>query len=185
MKSRLSLLFATLLVFSLPLGAGAMSHSKHEGHGAAKTEKTEKKSKHQHHHEEADAKKTSAADAHAAMAAHGDMFDLGSGAEKGVKASAHLSDVAEEMAKVGMPHTHHFMVMFMDEKSGEPIEQGTVAVKVRNPAGEESAPMRLEGMDGHFGVDLILDQKGTYEFAVGTSLIDGVKRQYEFKYDND
>ncbi|WP_305042793.1 hypothetical protein [Geoalkalibacter sp.] len=184
MKSRLSLLFAALLVFSLPLGAGAMSHSKHEGHGTHKTEKTEKKSKHQHH-EEADAKKTSAAEAHAHMAAHGDMFDLGSGSDKGVKASAHLDDVAEEMAKAGMPHTHHLMVLFLDEKSGEPIEEGTVAVKIRNPAGEESAPLRLVGMDGHFGADLTIDQKGVYVFTVGTSLIDGVKRQYEFKYENE
>ncbi|WP_305045592.1 hypothetical protein [Geoalkalibacter sp.] len=181
MTSRLSLLFAALFIFSLPMGADAMRHSKHEGHGASKTEKTEKKSKHQHDHDEPAAKKTGAKDDHAA---HGDMIELGSAAQHGVKAGAHLSDVAEAMAKAGMPHTHHFMVEFIDEKSGELIEEGTVAVKIRNPAGEESAPLRLEGMDGHFGADIILDQKGTYEFTVGTALIDGVKRQYEFKYEN-
>ena len=165
MKSRRSLLFAALLVFSLPLGVQAMSHSEHEGHGTTTTEKAENM------------------DAHGAAAMHADMFDLGSVSEKGVKANAHLNDGVETMAKAGQPHTHHFMIMFMDEKSGEPVEEGTVAVKIRNPAGEESAPLRLEGMDGHFGADIILEQKGAYEFSVGTALTDGVKRQYQFSFE--
>ncbi|MBW6519508.1 MAG: hypothetical protein K0A99_00630 [Desulfoarculaceae bacterium] len=160
MKSRLSILFAAIFFFSLPLGAQTMSHSEHEGHDMTTTEKM---------------------DTSATM--HDEMFDLGSVSEKGVMANSHLNNVTEAMANVGMPYTHHFMVMFMDEKSGDPIGEGTVAVKIRNPAGEESAPLHLEGMDGHFGADIILEQKGMYEFSVGTALIDGVKRQYQFTYE--
>lgn len=180
MMSKLSLLFAALFVLSMPLSVSAMSHSKHSGHGSKSTEKVE--NKHDHHGSDA-AKKTEQA-GHAAMVEHGEMFDLGTRSVQGVQAAVHLAHVAEEMAKVGMPHTHHIMVMFMDEKTGEPIEDGTVAVRMVDPAGQQSAPLRMEGMDGHFGTDLILDQKGTYTFTVGTALVDGVRRQFEYSYEN-
>ena len=168
MKSRLSLFFTAVFVLSLPFGVQAMSPSEHAGHGAATSEKAENVDAHA---------------SHGAAAMHGNMLDLGSISEKGVKANAHLNDVAEAMAKAGRPYTHHFMVMFVNEKSGELSEEGTVAVKIRNPVGEESLPLRLEGMDGHFGADIILEQKGAYEFSVGTALTDGVKRQYQFSFE--
>jgi hypothetical protein len=37
-------------------------------------------------------------------------------------------------------------------------------------------------MQGHFGADVALSEKGKYEFTVGTKLADGEKRQFEFSY---
>ena len=118
---------------------------------------------------------------HSGMAAAGGMLDLGSKAEKGVKATAEMKDVRAAMAKTGMKTTHHFMISFADEKSGQALDAGTVAVKVVDPAGTVTGPMALMGMQGHFGADVILDQPGEYKFQVGSKLADGQTRQFEFK----
>jgi hypothetical protein len=107
---------------------------------------------------------------------------LGDQTIEGVKALAHVRDVKAAMAKMGMKETHHFMVNFTG-KDGKPVTEGTVAVKIKDPAGKESEPIALMGMQGHFGADITLTDKGTYEFKVGSKLPDGVARQYEFKYE--
>jgi hypothetical protein len=179
MKTTLSLLLTAIFVFSLPWGAEAFRHhANHDRHGAHSKEKEEKKDSKQDAH----AAEHGAHDAHAAHDMHEEMYDLGSMSVEGVKGSAHISDVREAMAAVGMNETHHFMVMFMDEASGDAIEEGTVAVRIINPAGEQSAPIRLIGMDGHFGADIVLEEKGTYRFTVGSALPDDVRRQFEFSY---
>lgn len=118
---------------------------------------------------------------------HAGMMDAGTvmvGEQnvEGVKALAHVRDVKAAMAKMGMKETHHFLVNFVG-KDGKPVTEGTVAVKIKDPAGQESDPIALPGMQGHFGADIVLADKGTYEFKVGTKLPDGVVRQYEFKYE--
>lgn len=118
---------------------------------------------------------------HSGMAATGNLLDLGSKSEKGVKGMAHMKDVRASMAKMGMKTTHHFMVMFNDEKSGKPIENGTVAVKIISPDGTVTGPMQLMGMQGHFGADVIVDKPGEYTFQVGSKLSDGQTRQFEYK----
>ena len=118
---------------------------------------------------------------HDGMAAMGNMLDLGTKTEKGVKAMAHMKDVSAAMAKMGMKTTHHFMVMFNDEKSGKAIDSGKVAVKITGPDGTVNGPMELMGMQGHFGADVILDKKGEYKFQVGSKLADGTTRQFEFQ----
>jgi len=95
---------------------------------------------------------------------------------------AHLKDVKAALAKMGMTETHHFMAAFVD-KTGKQITEGTVAVKIVSPAGKEAEPIKLMGMEGHFGADITLAEKGKYLFKVGTQLPDGKKRQYEFKYE--
>lgn len=119
---------------------------------------------------------------HEEMMTQGDMIMLGDAVTDGVKGMAHLKDVGEAMAKMGMKETHHFMIMFMDTEIGEAIEAGTVAVKIKDPAGTEGKAIKLMGMQGHFGADVALDQKGEYHFKVGTKLKDGKKRQYHFHY---
>jgi hypothetical protein len=111
------------------------------------------------------------------------MVMLGEETEDGVKAMAHLNDVKDAMAKMGMKETHHFMVAFVDA-AGNPITEGTVAVKIEDPAGKTGEPIKLMGMEGHFGADIVLADKGKYEFKVGTKLPDGKTRQYEFEYSN-
>jgi len=119
---------------------------------------------------------------HAGMKMEAGMVMLGEQSVEGVKALAHVNDVKAAMAKMGMKETHHFMVAFTD-KAGKPVTEGTVAVKIENPAGTVGEPIPLMGMQGHFGADIVLAEKGTYKFKVGTKLPDGVVRQYEFKYE--
>jgi hypothetical protein len=119
---------------------------------------------------------------HAGMKMDENTIMLGEEVEHGVKAMGHVKDVSEAMAEMGMEQTHHFAVMFMDTETGEPIEEGTVAVKIEQPNGQEIGPVKLMGMQGHFGADITLSEKGRYTFIVGTKLPDGEKRQFEFAH---
>jgi hypothetical protein len=158
---KVNALLAALFLLSLPLAAGAMEGMKHD-----KMEKMEHGSMEGMKHE--------------GMKMEG-MIMLGEETEEGVKAMAHLNDVKEAMAKMGMKETHHFMVAFVDA-AGKPVTEGTVAVKIKNPAGKEGNAIKLMGMEGHFGADIVLPEKGEYHFKVGTKLADGKKREYHFHY---
>jgi hypothetical protein len=123
---------------------------------------------------------------HGSMSKKGDMhkgmLTVGEQTVDGVKAIVYLNDVKATMAKMGMKETHHLMIHFY-AKDGKTIETGTVAVKIKGPDGKESGAIKTMGMDGHFGADVILEQKGAYVFTLGTQLADGVKRQFELKYE--
>jgi len=119
---------------------------------------------------------------HGGMMMEGNMAMLGDAVEDGVKAMAHLKDVKDAMAKMGMKTTHHLMVMFADADSGKPIDAGMAAVKITGPDGKESEAIKLMGMQGHFGADVALAGPGAYHFSIGTKLPDGKKRQFEFDY---
>lgn len=123
---------------------------------------------------------------HGSMSKKGDMhkgmLTVGEQTVDGVKAIVYLNDVKATMAKMGMKETHHLMIHFY-AKNGKTIEKGTVAAKIKGPDGKEGAAIKLMGMEGHFGVDVILEQKGAYIFTLGTQLADGVKRQFELKYE--
>jgi len=112
------------------------------------------------------------------------MAILGSMSSKGVKAMAHIKDVSETMAKMGFATTHHFMIAFVDEATGEQIVNGNVVLKVINPDSKTSETVELVGMDGHFGADIVLNMEGEYHFRLGTKLEDGTKRQFHFHYVN-
>ena len=102
---------------------------------------------------------------------------------EGVKGMAHIKDVGAMMAKNGKKENYHFMMMFSDAKTGAPINEGTVAVKIVDPkTGQAGAAIPLMGMSGHFGADVTLPTKGDYQFQVGSKLADGTKRQFTFKY---
>jgi hypothetical protein len=169
MKRTFTLLIVALFLAAAPLsvnaktqGHGSSGHGGHSGHG-------------------------NAAPAAAAHEQHGDhahdyMEKLGVEVVDGVKAAAHLDDVREAMAKAGMKETHHLMVFFLEDKSGAPIETGTAALKIKGPNGKETGPIRMVGMEGHFGADIVLTEPGHYEFTLGTRLADGKTRQFEFMY---
>ena len=166
MKKTLVKILVALFVISMPLGAMATSHG-HGDHGKKVSEDTKGHEGHGHGSQEM----------------QGGMVMLGDAVKDDVKGAAHLKDVSEAMAKLGMKENFHFMIMFMDTKTGKPIEEGTVAVKITDPKGKEiGAPVELLGMDGHFGADITLTEKGDYQFKVGTKLPDGKKRQYNFHY---
>lgn len=122
---------------------------------------------------------------HGSMAGmdHKEMATVGEQVVDGVKAVVHLKDVKATMAKMGMKETHHFMILFSNAKDGKAITEGGVAVKIKGPDGVESSAIKLMGMQGHFGADVVIEQKGAYVFTIGTQLADGVKRQFELKYE--
>lgn len=114
--------------------------------------------------------------------ARGGMAMLGDVTLEGVKAMAHLNDVGAAMKKAGLDATHHLMVAFADAKTGKQITEGSVAAKITGPDGKAGGPVKLVGMEGHFGADIALKQKGDYTFEVGSKLPDGKVRQFEFKH---
>lgn len=121
------------------------------------------------------------------MSSKGDMLKgmatVGEQSVDGVKAVFYLKDIKEAMAKMGMKATHHLMVHFLDAKDGKTVSAGSAAVKVKGPDGVEEPALKMMGMQKDFGVDVMLNQKGTYLFTVGTKLADGSKRQFELKYE--
>lgn len=162
---KMNAILVALFLMGLPLASGAMEGMEH-----GKTEKMEHGSMEGMKHGE-----------RGGMMMGEGMIMLGEETEEGVKAMAHLNDVKEAMAKMGMKETHHFMVAFVDE-AGEQITEGTVAVKIKGPAGKEIGPVKLMGMEGHFGADIVLEEAGKYEFMVGTKLKDGQARQFHFEH---
>ena len=118
---------------------------------------------------------------HGGMAAAGQMHDLGTATVKGVAGMAHLKDVRAAMSKMGMKTTHHFMIMFNDEKTGKALDAGKAALKITAPDGSVTGPLELMGMQGHFGADVTLAKPGDYRFEVGSRLTDGETRQFDFK----
>src|SRR6056297_315445 len=118
-----------------------------------------------------------------------DMIMLGTAAQTGVKAMAHAqvydSAARSTLAEMGQEASHHFMVMFTDEQTGEMIPQGQVAVKVRPAGGDWSSPVKLMpikmDMGDGFGGDIKI-ASGTYEFSIGTLLADGQKRLFQLDY---
>ncbi len=118
----------------------------------------------------------------AGMGASEQMIMLGDNVQDGVKGSAHLTDISKAMSGMGMKATHHFMVMFTEEKGGKGIGGGAAAVKVTDPAGVTGEAGSMMAMGDGFGADLTLAKPGKYSFEVGTKLADGKKRQFRFGY---
>lgn len=96
----------------------------------------------------------------------------------GVKAMFHLMSIDQKVLPAGHEATHHLMVMFNDAASGQSIASGTVAVKITDPDQEEAKPVKMMGMQGHFGVDVNLDRPGVWHFRIATKLDDGKVRQF-------
>lgn len=96
----------------------------------------------------------------------------------GVKGMFHLMPIDPKVLPAGHKATHHLMVMFNDVKTGKSIENGTVAVKITTPDEVVAAPLKMMGMQGHFGVDVNLDKPGVWHFRIATKLADGKVRQY-------
>ncbi len=162
------------VLLSIPFVAiAAMDSHEHGSHGHEKAAE-------KNHHGEMDHDDHDMKNEHDGMSSDGLMFIVGSMTSKGVKGMAHLKDVSETMAKMGMKTTHHFMIAFVDEATGEQVESGTVALKITNPDAKVGEAIELIGMQGHFGADVVLDMEGEYHFRLGTKLADGKKRKYHF-----
>ncbi|MEZ4599354.1 MAG: hypothetical protein R2940_06155 [Syntrophotaleaceae bacterium] len=106
------------------------------------------------------------------------MIMLGEEIKDGIKAMFHLMPVDRSALPPGDGTTHHLMVMLNDAATGQTIDKGTVAVKITSPDGKESAPVRMVGMQGHFGADVGLDKVGTWHFRMAAKPADGKVRQF-------
>jgi len=118
---------------------------------------------------------------HGGMQMDGSMAMLPMQTVDGISATVHLKDVKATMAKMGMKHSHHFMVSFEDD-NGETLTPQVVAVKITGPDGKEAAPVELMAMEGHAGADVVLATPGAYKFKVAAKFATGKKVQYEFAY---
>lgn len=168
-----------MILISASLVTPVMSQQNHSVHGQGKATGTDHHGgmKHDDH-----GSSHAGQGKHDGMTSDGSMMIVGSMVSKGVKGMAHLKDVSAKMAEMGMKETHHFMISFMDEASGEQVEKGKVALKITNPDAKVGEAIELKGMQGHFGADVVLDMKGEYHFRLGTKLADGKQRKYHFHH---
>ena len=99
----------------------------------------------------------------------------------GVKATFSVLDIKAKMKEMGMKETHHIMVMFTDAKTGKKLGEGDVKIKVMAPDKSEQVK-DLMGMEGGFGSDFSLSQKGKYGVMCKFQLKDGKTRSAKFWY---
>lgn len=105
----------------------------------------------------------------------------------GVKATFTVQTMAEAMKGMGMEmpkgvkETHHISVSFKDVKSGKQLAEGEVKVKVLAPDKKEQIK-DMPGMQGHFGADFTMPQKGKYGVMSKFVLKDGKTRSSKFWY---
>lgn len=109
------------------------------------------------------------------------MIMLGKATDNGVTAKAHIMDIAAKMAEAGKTETHHIMTAFEDA-TGAQLQPKVIAVKVVSPSGVKSKPTKMMGMDGLYGANVTLTEKGAYTFDVATKMTDGAKHRYQFTY---
>ncbi|GAM11131.1 hypothetical protein OR1_03440 [Geobacter sp. OR-1] len=105
----------------------------------------------------------------------------------GVKATFVIQTMADAMKTMGMAmpkgvkETHHLHIEFKDVKSGKALTEGEVTVKVQGPDKKE-VTKELMGMQGHFGADFVMSQKGKYGIMSKFKLKDGKVRSAKFWY---
>lgn len=118
------------------------------------------------------------------MSPAGVKFMLGSSDADGIRSVAYLNDVRQQMAKYGLKQTHHIMVFFKEMKNGKPLAAGTAKVAVVGPDGRAMNNVALFAMDGGFGADVALTQKGRYRFKIRALLSDRKERFFEHFFIN-
>lgn len=193
MKRSVIIAMAMFLAMGMPMTAMAMSHSDHGDHGKAKAEEMKHhgdmehadEGMHKGHDMKMEHAKDKAHDMHKGNSMSDDDFvEVGKDSQKGVTATVKVKTYDEEtkatMAKMGMDATHHVMVFFTDEKSGDAVGGGMAALKVE---GQDGKPAMLMQMGNGFGADVKLEgMMNTFE--IGTKLEDGTKRQFKVMYHN-
>jgi hypothetical protein len=152
MKKMTMVLAAATIALSAPMWAvAAMDHGSMEDHGAMK-----------------------------GGAAHEEVVD-------GVKATFKVTTMKEAMKEMkmelpkGVKETHHISVQFTDPKSGKPLTEGEVKMKLIGPDKAEQTK-ELVGMHGHFGGDFEMAKKGKYGVMSKFVLKDGKTRSAKFWY---
>jgi len=117
---------------------------------------------------------------HKGNVAHEEVMD-------GVKATFSVQTMKDAMKGMGMDmpkgmkETHHISVSFIDVKSGKPLTEGEVKIKVQAPDKKDQTK-ELMGMQGHFGSDFELAKKGKYGVMCKYKLTDGKTGSSKFWY---
>ena len=112
----------------------------------------------------------------------------------GVKASFKVMSMKERMKEMnmempkGMKETHHIMVEFKDAKTGKPLTEGEMKIKIQGPDKAEQvkdlmAMGGMAGMGAGFGADFDLSKKGKYGIMAKFKLKDGKTRSAKFWYE--
>ncbi|MGK2905330.1 MAG: hypothetical protein ACSLFH_03175 [Desulfuromonadales bacterium] len=113
-----------------------------------------------------------------------DFVEIGTDTQDGVVATVKVKTYDEKtlasMKKMGMDATHHVMVFFTDQNSGDEIAGGMAALKIK---GSEADPVMMMLMGAGFGGDVALED-GMHTFEFGTKLEDGKKRQFSIMFHN-
>jgi hypothetical protein len=104
---------------------------------------------------------------------------------RGTKATFKIISMKEMMKGMEMPkgmkETHHVMVEFKDAKTGKPLTEGIVKVKIWAP--DKTVQVKdMMGMEGHFGADFNLSKKGKYGVMTKFKLKDGKYGDIRFWY---
>lgn len=194
MKRLMFLMLAMILAMGMPITAVAMSHGDHGDHGKSKAEEMKHhgdmehadEGMHKGHDMKMEHAKEKSHDMHKGhnMSSSDDFVEIGKDTQKGVVATVKVKTYDDEtratMAKMGMDSTHHVMVFFADEKSGDAIAGGKAAIKVK---GQDGKPAMLMQMGEGYGADVKLEgMMNTFE--IGTKLDDGKKRQFKVMHHN-
>lgn len=171
-------MMALVIAMGMPvLATAAMDHGSHD-------KEMSKDMDHDMHKEHAQEKAHDMHKGHDMGAEAGDFVEIGKDTQKGVVATVKVKTYDEKtkaaMAKMGMNATHHVMVFFTDEKSGEAVASGKAALKIK---GEDSKPAMLMQMGTGFGTDVSV-KDGMTTFEIGTKLGDGEKRQFSVMFHN-
>jgi len=160
---KMTVLIAAILSLSAPLTALAMDHeSMPMDHGTMPMDHGSMKMEH-----------------------GGGMMAMGKLAHEevvdGVKSTFRVIDIKAKMKEMGMKETHHIMVVFSDPKSGGKLSEGVVNVKVIGPDKKEQVT-ELMGMEGGFGADFAMPEKGKYGVMAKFKLKDGKVKSLKFWY---
>jgi len=117
---------------------------------------------------------------HQGDVAHEEVVDGVKATFKVMSMKEHMKAMKMEMPK-GMKETHHIAVGFKDARTGKALTEGDVKIKVQNPDKSDQTK-DLMGMEGHFGADFDMSQKGKYGVMCKFQLKDGKVRNSKFWY---
>ncbi len=152
---KVSVLIAAIFALAAPIASYAADHGSHGGHDMG------------HGGNQGDV-------------AHEQVVDGVKATFKVMSMKEHMKAMGMELPK-GMKETHHIAVEFKDAKSGKALTEGEVKVKVQNPDKTDQTK-DLMAMQGHFGADFDLSQKGKYGVMSKFLVKDGKTRQAKFWY---
>jgi len=118
---------------------------------------------------------------------HDEVFEGVKATVKVMSMKKLMQEMSLEMPK-GVKETHHIMVEFKNTKTGKPVTEGEVTIKVQGPDKAEQvkklmAMGGMAGMGAGFGADFNLSKKGTYGITANFVLKGGKAKNAQFRYE--